>query len=220
MCRIEDGATFRCEWLDEVWSSHQRKLEIVHQFLEYEDYWFGTGPPEPGENAAVLGTLRRWTRKHDDLKKAGLYVELSRTGEALAPARFTESERLLEVLNRVHQIGWQLRLGEHIEGQEQDRRAEGIPASTPEDVDEWFPSDGTAGREEIRAFSLQGVPGEVLPNTAYRFNPPGGDRKPFDTFGKPGYEAQTRELIALMNDRQEPSEPNDVQGHSPTPEEP
>jgi hypothetical protein len=40
----------------------------------------------------------------------------------------------------------------------------------------------------------------AVPNAAYRFNPPGDDRSPFRTFGKPGYEAGTRELILLARD--------------------
>lgn len=46
----------------------------------------------------------------------------------------------------------------------------------------------------------QGVPGKPLPNVAYRFNPPGADRSPFCNVGKPGYEAETRELMRLAQE--------------------
>jgi hypothetical protein len=44
-----------------------------------------------------------------------------------------------------------------------------------------------------------------LPNAAYRFNPPGADRNPFRNLGRPGYEAETLELMLLSEelDRQE-----------------
>ncbi|MGN9779738.1 AbiV family abortive infection protein [Micromonospora sp. H33] len=50
-----DGETFRCESLDELWSSHQKKLETVYGFLVEERYWFGE-PSDPERNAAALAS--------------------------------------------------------------------------------------------------------------------------------------------------------------------
>jgi hypothetical protein len=43
---------------------------------------------------------------------------------------------------------------------------------------------------------------EVIPlhNDAYRLHLPGPDVGPFANFGKPGYEAQTRELLRLSRE--------------------
>lgn len=45
-----------------------------------------------------------------------------------------------------------------------------------------------------------GAAGEPLTNAVYRFNPPGADRSPFRNLGKPGYEAETRELLRLKHE--------------------
>lgn len=52
----------------------------------------------------------------------------------------------------------------------------------------------------MRGSLSEGIPGEPLNNAAYRFNPPGADRTPFRNLGKPGYEAETRELLALKEE--------------------
>jgi len=45
----------------------------------------------------------------------------------LAPTDVADEEALRDVIAHVHQIGWQLRLGEHIEGQRHDEKEHGIP---------------------------------------------------------------------------------------------
>lgn len=191
--REPEGTPFRCDWLDALWASHEQKLSKVYDFLCWEPYWFAEQPPDSDENAAMLGTIRHWAARHDNLKKRGFYVELDRKGKALMPADVAEEDSLRAVLSHVHQIGWQIRLGEHIEGKQQDQREAGSPPGDPES---WtFIED-----PELREALLVGVPGEPLNNAAYRFNPPGADRSPFRNLGKPGYEADTRQLAWLAED--------------------
>lgn len=203
-----DGETFRSDQLDELWGSHERKLETVHRFLVEEPYWFDTHPPDPGENAAYLGTIKSWTRRHDRSKQRGFYVDLSKTGEVMVPTDVANEAALRQVIEHVHQIGWQLRLGEHIEGKRQDESEAGVPAATDDDL-AWLALDDIADEAarklhaELRQSMKQGVPGKPLQNVAYRFNPPGVDRSPFRNVGKPGYEAETRELMRLAQELDE-----------------
>jgi AbiV family abortive infection protein len=208
MCYAADGETFRCDRLDELWASHEKKLETVHRFLVSEPYWFGVHPPDPDENAAYLGTVRAWSRRHDKSKQRGLYVDLSRTGDALAPSDLADEAALREIIERVHQIGWQLRLGEHIEGIRQDEKETGMPAMTSENLT-WLEAERDADdpiREvnaDLMRLMTEGIPGEPLPNAAYRFNPPGTVRAPFGNLGKPGHEAMTREIILFAQELDE-----------------
>lgn len=57
---VSDGETFRCDRLDELWASHEKKLEAVHRFLVEEPYWFDVQPPDPDDNTAALGTIKSW----------------------------------------------------------------------------------------------------------------------------------------------------------------
>lgn len=199
-----DGETFRCDWLDELWASHEKKLQTVHRFLVMEPYWFAVQPPDPQQNAAYLGTINSWSRRHDRSKQRGFYVELGRTGEVMTPEDVADEAALREVIARVHQIGWQLRLGEHIEGKRQDEQEAGVPPASDDDL-AWFDQLGEADdgdgskdfRAELRQSMREGIPGEPLPNAAYRFNPSGADRSSFRNLGRPGYEAETRELLNL-----------------------
>lgn len=214
MCHIAEGEPFRCDRLDELWGSHEKKLEAVHRFLVEERYWFGVEPSDPDENAAYLGTIRSWARRRDRSKQRGFYVGLGKTGEVMAPSDVSDDADMREVIARVHQIGWQLRLGEHIEGKRQDEKAAGLPPLNDDDlawlaVDESEELDDVAKefRADLQRSLREGVPGESLPNAAYRFNPPDADRSPFRNVGKPGYEAETRELMRLARDlRQEDDE--------------
>src|SRR5262245_32845174 len=93
-----------------------------------------------------------------------------------------------KTIAQVHQIGWQLRLGEHIEGKRQDEQEAGALGLGDEALD-WL--DDVEETEDTGPFiadlkrSLRsGTPGEALPNAAYRFNPPGADREPFRNLGK------------------------------------
>ncbi|HEY3546152.1 MAG TPA: AbiV family abortive infection protein [Propionicimonas sp.] len=206
-----DGATFRCDWLDELWASHEKKLQTVHRFLVMEPYWFDVQPPDPEQNAAYLGTINSWSRRHDRSKQRGFYVELGRTGEVMTPEDVADEAALREVIARVNQIGWQLRLGEHLEGKRQDEQEAGVPPASDDDF-AWFDQlgeadDGDGGgdgggddrdfRAELRQSMREGIPGEPLPNAAYRFNPSGTDKSSFRNLGRPGYEAETRELLNL-----------------------
>lgn len=190
---LPEGEPFRCTWLDELWASHEKKLEIVHLFLVEERYWFGTEPSDPEVNAAVLGTVNRWKR-HDRLKQRGFYVGLGRTGEPMSPRDVSAEASFREVVERVHQIGWQLRLGEHIEGKSQLQQEEGSPAWDPESAEnEWIPAEV----KELLGPARLAEPGPPLTNADYRFGREAPDGNPFGNFGRAGYEAQTRELISL-----------------------
>lgn len=202
-----DGEPFRCDELDELWASHQKKLETVHGFLVDEPYWFDVEPPDPDENAAYLGTIKAWARRYDRSKQRGFYVDLAKTGAVLAPTDVADAEALRDVIAHVHQIGWQLRLGEHIEGQRQDDQERGLPPMDSEDME--CLADGIEGESRLhlrgvepslRESMKKGIPGEPLSNAAYRFNPPDADRSPFRNLGKPGYEAETRELLLMKED--------------------
>ena len=216
MVSAPEGEPFRCDLLDELWASHQQKLEAVHRFLVAEEYWFGE-PSDPAKNAAALGTIKRWARRHDTSKQRGFYVGISKTGEPMAPTDVTDTESLRELIGYVHQIGWQLRLGEHIEGRGQDEREGGSPPMSAEslgwltpDNEEEAPAEQREFMDQLRASLTEGVPGTPLNNAAYRFNPPGADRSPFRNFGKPGYEAETRELLLMQDelDRESAADPD------------
>lgn len=207
MVSAAEGELFRCGRLDELWASHEKKLEAVHQFLLAEDYWFGENPPDPRQTATALGTIKSWARRNDNSKQRGFYVGLSKTGEPMAPTDLTDTESLRDLIGYVHQIGWQIRLGEHIEGKGQDQQEGGIPPAsamflgwlTPDDEHD-APAEQREFMEQLRVSLAEGVPGTPLNNAAYRFNPPGADRSPFRNLGRPGYEAETRELLLMQDE--------------------
>lgn len=196
-----EGTPFRCDSLDALWASHEQKLNKVYEFLLWERYWFGERS-YPDENAEMLGTIKRWAQRHDNLKKRGFYVELDATGKPLAPSDLSDEDSLLSVLRYVHQIGWQLRLGEHIEGKKQDEQEAEIPAWTAEDAEWVLGLPGLVDNPAaLEAFSPhEALPGTPLTNAAYRFNPPGADRSPFRNLGRPGYEAEDRELAGMAEE--------------------
>lgn len=195
-----EGEPFRCESLDELWASHTKKLDKVYDFLVAEAYWWGLSPSDPEKNAQDLGTIKAW-RRHDAKKQRGFYVELSKTGEPMTPDDLADESRLHEIIARVHQIGWQLRLGEHIEGKRQDEQERGVPAEEPDPVmDRILEALPAEMRADFEHSLREGIPGQPLANAAYRFNVPGADRGAFDDLGKPGYEAQTREIAQMWDD--------------------
>jgi AbiV family abortive infection protein len=161
-----EAETFRCDWLDELWPSHQKKLEKVHGFLVEEPHWFDVEPPDPDENAAYLGTVKAWSRRHDRSKQRGFYVDLSKTGAVMAQSDVADEEALRDVIAHVHQIGWQLRLGEHIEGKRHDERERGFPPMDPEAL-EWLKRPGARTPRWLTESMSEGVPGEPrrLPRT-------------------------------------------------------
>ncbi|WP_369700696.1 AbiV family abortive infection protein [Frigoribacterium sp. MEB024] len=66
-----EGEPFVTADLQELWSSHDKKLSLVHQFLAEERYWFGEEPPDPEENTQALGAIRAWSRRQDRAKQRG-----------------------------------------------------------------------------------------------------------------------------------------------------
>lgn len=192
-----EGQPFVNDSLEQLWADHQKKLQLVHRFLVEERYWFGD-EPEPEGNQAYLGTIKAWSRRHDRLKQRGFYVGVSKSGSVMEPSDVDEEESLAEVIRHVHQIGWQLRLGEHIEGKRQDEQEEGSTPADPEML-ALLSRPGSRTPNWLVDALREGVPGTPLKNAGYRFNPPGTDRTPFSTLGMPGYEAETRELLNLAD---------------------
>ena len=68
MAYAPEGESFVNDDLSDLWADHPRKLELVYDFLLEEKYWFGTAPADPAANEAYLGTIKRWTTRHDNLK--------------------------------------------------------------------------------------------------------------------------------------------------------
>ncbi|MEV5001218.1 AbiV family abortive infection protein [Nocardioides sp. LML1-1-1.1] len=203
MAYAPEGEPFVTEQLNQLWASHPKKLRLVHRFLVNEPYWFDTIEPDRDETAAYLGTIEQWTEKHNILKQQGLYVDLDDNGDAVAPQEIAEEESLADVIRHVHQIGWQLRLGEHIEAKQQARWAEEIPPATEEALEETrklFRGAEPEVLETILDAQRRGKEGRELHNDAYRLHLPGRESNPFENVGKPGYEAETRELIWLSEE--------------------
>src|SRR5699024_8116981 len=98
------------------------------RFLVHEEYWFGVEPSDPEENARVLGAIEQWRRDHNQLKQRGFYVDVSPEGDPVTPEGVADVDAVREVVGHVHQIGWQLRLGEHIEGKRRLGARAGRPA--------------------------------------------------------------------------------------------
>lgn len=196
MAYLPEGTAFRCAELDELWGSHQKKLQRVHSFLVDESYWFGVEPADPEMNAASLEAVKSWSRKNDRSKQRGFYVELSKTGAVMAPTDMNDEESLAEIIGHVHQIGWQLRLGEHVEGQRQDDQERDHEPLDPASLVRLSALDPGI----LESFTT-GHPGEMINNAAYRFNAPSEDQdpNPLRHMSKPGYEAETRELLRLRS---------------------
>ncbi|RSM81996.1 hypothetical protein DMH04_27045 [Kibdelosporangium aridum] len=112
-----EGEPFVNAWLGELWADHKLKLKLVHDFLVDEEYWFDTQSPDPEANRAWLGEIKEWARQHNLLKQRGFYVDVNEQDGVLTPAGVSDETSLRRVISHVHQIGWQLRLGEHIQAQ-------------------------------------------------------------------------------------------------------
>lgn len=97
MPRMDEGTTFRCDALDELWASHEKKLQAVHQFLVNEEYWFDVEPLDPDVNQAILGTITAWSRRNTRAKERGLYVELNSLGDPLSPLDLADAEAVRDV---------------------------------------------------------------------------------------------------------------------------
>lgn len=209
MAYAPEGEPFVTKQLNQLWASHPKKLRLVHSFLVNEPYWFDTTEPDRDETAAYLGTIEGWTERHNTLKQQGFYVDLDDNGDAVSPQDIADEESLADVIRHVHQIGWQLRLGEHIEAKQQAQWAEEIPPATEEELEETrklFNGVKPEVLETILDAQRRGKEGRELRNDAYRLHLPGPDSNPFENVGKPGYEAETRELIWLSKDLDEREE--------------
>jgi AbiV family abortive infection protein len=204
MAYAPEGEPFVNARLENLWARHQEKLELVHDFLTQEKYWFGTEPPDPQANRTYLGTIKAWAHRHNALKQRGFYVDVDEAGSVLSPTGVLEEKSLGQVINHVHQIGWQLRLGEHIEAKQQAEAARGIPAASETEIERmrelYSDLPGAEPDESVFDSMRQGQAGTPLKNDAYRLHLPGADANSFKNFGKPGYEAETRELLQLAEE--------------------
>jgi AbiV family abortive infection protein len=207
MAYAPEGEPFVNSRLEGLWASHRDKLELVHDFLTEERYWFDTEPSDPEANRAKLGAIKAWARRHDKLKLRGFYVDIDRAGGVLTPVGVAEEKSLADVISHLHQVGWQLRLGEHIEAKQQASAAQGAPPASEDEIvrmREVF--SGLPGGEHDEAFfdsMRQGTEGTRLNNDAYRLHLPDPDANPFENLGKSGYEAETRELLRLTEELDE-----------------
>jgi AbiV family abortive infection protein len=193
--------------LSRLWADHQSKLELVYEFLADEQYWFGVDPPDPLANRAYLGTIKRWTTRHDNLKKRGFHVEIDRVGNVLAPTGVADKESLADVIAHVHQIGWQLRLGEHIEAKGQAQQASPVPPASERRIERMRRLMAEADPEIVEDIvhgMREGDPGRPLNNDAYRLKLPDPGTAPFSNLGKPGYEAETRDSPPARRTRSGP----------------
>lgn len=198
MAYVPEGEAFIDQRLRDLWGQHVRKLDAVHHFLVNEEYWFDTAPSDPEENAKILGTIDDWRQNHNAYKQRGFYVDVSPEGDPIEPEQAADSEAVRSVIGHVHQIGWQLRLGEHIEGKSQDDRARDVPPATEEEMEDMRRLMRSANPEiieEIIESMREGAKGKKPNNAAYDFTLP---TNPFENVGRPGYEAQDREPFALM----------------------
>ena len=201
MAYVPDGEAFVDQCLLDLWGLHGKKLEVVYDFLVREDYWFGTGPSDPDETARALGTIEEWKRDHNLIKHRGFYVDVTPDGEPVVPQEIADGDAGREVLQHVHQIGWQLRLGEHIEGKRQLESQQAVPPATEEEIEAMRSLMRRVQDAEMVEHILDtmraGKSAQALNNAGYAFVLP---ENPFDTVGRPGYEAQDRELAALARE--------------------
>lgn len=198
MAYAPEGEPFVNRSLQELWGRHGLKLDAVHRFLVDEEYWFGVEAADPVENERVLGTIEDWTRNHNAHKQRGFYVDVSEDGEPIVPASAADAEAVREAVGYVHQIGWQLRLGEHIEGKQRLEQERDVPPASDEEIDHMSASLRTVDpqfAERILESMREGKKGEAANNAAYAFHLP---ENPFETVGRPGYEAEDRELAVLV----------------------
>lgn len=198
MATAPEGEPFIDDQLQRLWALHGPKLEAVHSFLVDEDYWFDSVPSDPEENARVLGTIEAWKSQHNLLKQRGFYVDVTAQGEPITPQASADAQAVREVISHVHQIGWQLRLGEHIEAKRRREYEEDVPPVTEEEIESMrglLSRADTDKAEKILESMRHGQRGETFNNAAYAFRLPD---HPFENIGRPGYEAQDRELSLLM----------------------
>lgn len=197
MAYSPEGEAFVNDRLQKLWREHHLKLDIVHRFLVEEQYGFGVEPSDPEENAEMLGTIEKWKREHNSFKQRGFYVDVSPEGEPLKPEDAADLDDVRAVVEHVHQIGWQLRLGEHIEGKRQEAQERSVPPATEEEIENrrrLMRRIDPEMTERLLEPMREGREGTPINNAAYGFTL---SSEPFGNVGRPGYEAQDRELKAL-----------------------
>ena len=197
-----EGIPFVNDPLRRLFASHNAKLMTVHEFLVAENYWFGE-PADPAANAALLGAINLWAADKNRSKQRGFYVDISPDGALLAPPDVDNVASFEEILDRVHQIGWQLRLGEHIEAKHQEEEARTVPPASDEERDALrmrFRRLSPELADRLVAAARRGRAGRDLNNDEYRFRLCEPDADPFENNVKPGYEAETRELLRLLDE--------------------
>lgn len=197
-----EGEPFVNAALEKLWADHKRKLRLVHDFLAEEEYWFDTLPPDPEANRAWLGEIEEWARRHNALKQRGFYVDVDEHDGVLTPAGVPDKASLRQVIGHVHQIGWQLRLGEHIQAKQQELMARAIPPTSEAEIERIREITSTVSGIDASVFEgmRQGRAATPLNNDAYRLHLPDPDSNPFANLGKPGYEAEARELLRLAEE--------------------
>lgn len=202
MADAHEGEPFVNDVLENLWGSHSEKLKTVHRFLVEERYWFATEPADPEANEEYLGTIKSWIRRHDKLKQRGFYVDIDKIGDVLAPTDVADEQSVRDVIAHVHQIGWQLRLGEHIEGKRQEEAEQGFPPASEAEVERMRSLFARVKDhdlvENIMESMRRGKSGIPRNNSAYTFHL---DDRPFGNVGKLGYEAETRELHRLAQEQ-------------------
>lgn len=157
-----EGEPFVSSDLVAIWQARDRTFKLVHDFLEAEEYSFNRWPPNEEERGQIRTTL------------ANLGIHIQRTvNEENTIGADEGAQNIRRVLEYTEQIGWQLRLGEHIEA----RRRERV-------------------EEELAAYLRLGKQGKKFNNVAYLFDFP---ENPFEKMGKKGHEAQDRSLTNLRN---------------------
>lgn len=210
MAYAPEGEPFVDQELQNLWLHHGLKLKTVHAFLVREDYWFDVKPSDPVENARVLGTIEEWKGEHNRLKQRGFYVDFTPEGDPLTPQDSADAEAVRAVIGHVHQIGWQLRLGEHIEGKRRLQHEQDVPPASEAEIKRMRELMSTIDpdiADQILATMRSGTAGESLNNAAYAFTLPSN---PFETVGRAGYEAQDRELWAILEDTADTTEQDEA----------
>lgn len=184
----------------------------MHAFLVAGEYWFGVEPSDPVENEIALGAIDDRKQQHNEIKQRRFYVDVSERGDPIAPEETANADAVRAVIGHVHQIGWQLRLGEHIEGKQQLQSSQDVPQASDEEIESMR---GLMRRvdpeiaEQIIESMRQGTKGTKVAIATYSFTLL---ENPFENIGRPGYEARDRELAALAEDLTADEDGNEGRG--------
>lgn len=107
-----------------IWSGAFRApspdIKAIREFPLLEDYWFDAAPPPINELLLgpiedYLAELDQYSAEVNDSKFRGFYVDVDpATGDPVMPV-IPDQEGVRDLPGVVHQVGWQLRLGDHIQ---------------------------------------------------------------------------------------------------------